>query len=78
MSKITTVALYPLIRAINASPNAVFPAEASIIVESLFNWPSFSALLIILSATRSLIEYPGLVFSSFKNKLHLPVSSLLT
>ena len=55
--------LYPLITAAMARPIPVFPLVPSMMVPPGFRRPSFSASSIILSAIRSLMEFPGLVVS---------------
>ncbi len=56
----------------------MLPAVASISVPPGLSEPSRSAASTIDSAMRSLIEPPGFWFSSFRNSLHLPVSSRFT
>ena len=65
----TTFALYPFNRAINAKPKPVLPAVASTTVDPLVSSPFFSASSMILRATLSFIEDPGFMLSSFKYKL---------
>ena len=52
----------------------MLPAVASMMVPPGFSRPSASAASIMVSAMRSLMEPPGLVFSSFRNSLQGPVS----
>ena len=63
--------LYPLITAAMARPIPVFPLVPSMMVPPGFRRPSFSASSIILSAIRSLMEFPGLVVSTLAKTVAL-------
>ncbi len=64
--------------ATSARPRPVLPAVASMMVPPGFRLPSRSAASIMDSAIRSLIEPPGLRFSSLRNSRQGPVSKLRT
>ena len=56
--------LYPFTQAASARPIPVLPLVPSIIVPPGFIFPSFSATSSIFKAMRSLIELPGLKYST--------------
>ena len=65
VSGITIIILYPRAAATAARPIPVLPEVGSIITESAFNFPLFSASSIIALAILSLTEPAGLKYSSF-------------